>query len=314
MSRLTLILALGNLCWLAGWFWNWAGEPTRPPLDGPTAEQWQQAQRELAALRARVTELQDKPRIVAAPADAAPAPVAAPASSKPGSESPASALRQMVADPGVRQLLQRQQAVEIDGTYYRLFDQLKLSPKELEHFKGLLQKRAQHEADVGLKLLDPALTAQQRDVIVKQASADQGRFLDSIRAFLNDDGDWKRFEQFELTRRERAQFESFGRRLFASSGNHLSVEQEDQIIAAMADLRRDRNSPLGSLLASMAQSPDQMTPANLQRWEQLQREANLAMVSRSADLNAVQRQVLTDFLEQQLQRTLQGLKLGGRLR
>ena len=317
MKPLTWLLAAGNVLLLLALGWQMASAPPpAPALDpaAPSAAQWLEAQRELKDLRARLAALQQasraQPATSVAPINASNAP------SAPMQDAPASAgvaLRQAVTHPGVQELLRRQQAAEVDGTYYRLFDELQLTTQERAHFKELLQKRAKLEADIALQLLDSSKTPEQRRQILEQAAENQRQFGNSIRAFLNDPKDWQRFETYEAGRRERSQFEAFGRRLFAASGEHLSPAQEERLIEAMASMRLASGSPLNALLQRITQ-PGGATATNLSQWEELQRQANAGILAQSKDLTATQQRSLQDFLEQQLQRTLQALKLGAQLR
>lgn len=320
MKRPTLILALGNVILLAALVWRAASPSPDSQRDLPTAEQWARAQQEIAQLKEKLrataavkpaaTPSATLPAVSNAPG---PGSAVAPPAMPNASPVAGAALRQMVSDPQVKQLLQRQQEVEVEGTYFRLFEQLQLDPQERAHFKDLLSKRAQHEADVGMQLLDASKTPQQRQQIIEQAAEGQKQFLQTIRAFLNNEEDWARFQRYEGSRRERSQFESQGRSVFAASGGNLSVEQEERLIESLAQQRRNRSSALGASLQRLTQ-PGGSTPANLQQWEQLQRQANAEILAGAADLNAAQKQALNQYLEQQLQRTLQGLRLGAQLR
>ena len=87
---------------------------------------------------------------------------AATAASQAAPASSGDALRKMMEAPGMKEMMRKQQEVQIDMTYGKLFQQLGLSDKELDNFKQLLADRQSKQTEVGMKMMDSSLTTEQR--------------------------------------------------------------------------------------------------------------------------------------------------------
>jgi hypothetical protein len=256
---------------------------------------------------------------VATPSSASPAtPVAAnaPATETPAAAAPGStpsALRSMLKDPAMRDLLSRQQAVQVETSYAGLMEYLKLNDEERAHFKKLLLERAKLEADMGLKLLDANVTPAEREKIIAEAEKGKKAYDETIRAFLNDEGDWKAFQNWENTRPERTQYELMGRSLFSSSGEPLNAQQENQLIQLMAQSRQSP-SPDQQALLQRLKNPTQMNESNIKAFLDYQRSIHEATLRQAASfLSEGQMRSLKTYLDQQLSTAETGYRMGGLL-
>jgi hypothetical protein len=305
MKNAVLVLlgltSAGSLLALA---WILGRTPEPDPRLAVLETELTEAKRTIASLKRELERRAEPPPpapVAAAPAPAAPA--AAPATSS------RAGLREMMNAPGMREAMERQQALQIDIAYARLFEQLQLSPQEREHFKKLLVERQKTQTELSLKLMDDTLTSAQRQEIGEQIDRQRTAFDDTIRQFLNHDDDWQSFQHWEKTLPERSQYEMLGKGLFASSPEPLSVQQEQQLIDLMAEVRARPGSG-GNLAGKTNLDPSLLTDDLIKR--QLQQiEVNGRIVAeRAAEfLTPAQLQTLKTYQEQTASMTKTGIEM-----
>lgn len=222
----------------------------------------------------------------------------------------ASGLRDMLKNPGMRAMMEQQQAVQIETSYARLFEQLQLTDEEKTHFKKLLTDRQKAETDLGLKLLDPNLTPEERTKIMAQAEQNKKTYDNAIKTFLNNDSDWKGFESWEDTKPERSMYDSMGRSLFASSSEPLSPDQEQTLLNTMTQIRKSP-TPDQVALAKAIQDPSQMNDGNIQRMLEMTDQNNQRILQQlSQSLTPGQLKTLGNYLQQTRSMTETGLRMG----
>jgi len=176
---------------------------------------------------------------------------AATAASQAAPASSGDALRKMMEAPGMKEMMRKQQEVQIDMTYGKLFQQLGLSDKELDNFKQLLADRQSKQTEVGMKMMDSSLTTEQRGAIASEMTAAKKDSDAAIRKFLNNEDDFKTFQQWDDTQPERMQMQLAASN-FDSAGAPLSEEQRNQLIDLMAAVRK-----------TPSQTPDLNDPRNI---------------------------------------------------
>jgi hypothetical protein len=306
MKHAALVLlgltSAGSLLALA---WVLGRSPAPDPRLAVLETELSEAKRTIASLKRELERRAEQPPpapVAAAPALAAPAEAAAAATGKGG-------LREMMNAPGMREAMERQQALQIDIAYAKLFDQLQLSPQEREHFKKLLVERQKTQTELSLKLMDDKLTSAQRQAIGQQIDQQRTAFDETIRQFLNHDDDWQSFQQWEKTLPERTQYEMLGKGLFASSPEPLSTQQEQQLIDLMAEVRARPGSG-GNLAGKTNLDPSLLTEELIKR--QLQQiEVNGRIVAeRAAEfLTPAQLQTLKAYQEQTASMTKTGIEV-----
>lgn len=295
---LTSAGSLLALAWLLG------RSPEPDPRLAVLETELTEAKRTVASLKRELERRAEPPPApTAAPA---PAPAVAPAQAAATSQG---GLREMMNAPGMREVMERQQALQIDIAYAKLFDQLQLSPQEREHFKKLLVERQKTQTELSLKLMDGKLTSAQRQAIGQQIDRQRTAFDDTIRQFLNHDDDWQSFQHWEKTLPERSQYEMIGKGLFASSPEPLSTQQEQQLIDLMAEVRARPGSG-GNLAGKTNLDPSLLTDDLIKR--QLQQiEVNGRIVAeRAAEfLTPAQLQTLQTYQEQTASMTKSGIEM-----
>lgn len=312
MKALTLCFAATTLASLIALAWILGTPAPADPRLAKLEAELKEARQTISQLR---RDLAARPAsLPATPASsqtlqASPA-IEAPAATRSPQATTAGALREMLKNPAMRDLLGQQQAVQIETGYARLFEYLKLNDEEKAHFKKLLVERAKTEADLGLKLLDSSLTPEQRGQIIAEGEKNKKAYDETIRGFLNDESDWGTFQKYESTRPERTQFETMGRSLFTASGEPLSTQQEDQLIDLMAQVRQNP-TPEQSQLARAMSNPAQMTDANLKSLLEFQRASNARILQQAAGfLSPEQLKTLQAYQEQTLGTMESGYRMG----
>lgn len=313
MKALTIALAVTNIASIIALAWI---------LGTPAPDDPRLARLETDLKEARQTISQLRRDLANRPVSSAPAPTPTaspkiatetPAATAPTQGGAAGALREMMKNPAMRDLLGQQQAAQIETGYARLFEYLKLNDEEKAHFKKLLTERAKIEADLGLKMLDPNLTPQQRQQLLAEADKNKRAFDETIRGFLNNDADWNNFQSFEATRPERTQFETMGRGLFAATGEPLNGQQEDQLIQLMAQIRQNP-SPEQAALAKNMQNSGAMNDANLKSYLDFQRASNARALEQAASfMSQPQLKALQTYQEQLLSSLESGYRMGSLL-
>jgi hypothetical protein len=303
---LTIFLAVLALGSFAGMAWMLA---SRGPDDTQVAElrsEVQKLKQENARLREQAAQ---RPAPAAAPvtapvvatapnagADRAAADLAAGAAGAP--KTPAAGLREMMATPGMRAMMEQQQAMQIDMGYGKLMNVLGLNDEEKAHFKKLLLEREKTQTDMALKLLDPNLTPQERQKLTQDMQAVRKTYDSTLKAFLNDTGDYNTFKHWEDTQPERVQFDMMGRSRFASSNEPLSEQQEQQLIDLMADVRKSPVAPR-DFADPATTDPTQMTPERINRYIKELETMHGTVEAKAANiLSPGQVKILQGYLEQ----------------
>lgn len=249
------------------------------------------------------------PEIAGLPAGGPGTPAAAAATPGAGGS-----LQEMMKNPAMRDLLMQQQAVQIETSYARLFEYLQLNDEEKAHFKKLLVERGKLETELGLKMLDPNVTPEQRQKLIAEAEKNKAAYDQTIKGFLNNDSDWSTFQRWEGTKPERTSFESMGRSLFNASGEPLSTQQEDQLITLMAQIRQSP-TPDQAALSRMIQDPSQLNDANLQKMLDYQKATNQRTFQEAAAfLSPTQLKSLQTYQDQILETFKTSWQMGKALR
>lgn len=217
------------------------------------------------------------------------------------------ALRDMLKNPAMRAMMEQQQAVQIETSYARLFDQLQLTDEEKAHFKKLLTDRQKAETDLGLKLLDPNLTPAQREQIMAQAEKNKKTYDDAIKTFMNNDSDWGTFQNWEDTKPERTLYDTMGRSLFASSSEPLTPQQEQILLNTMTQVRKTP-TPEQAAISKAMQNPTQLNERNLEQMLQMTDQNNKRILEQAATtLTPGQLKTLENYLKQCREMTETGM-------
>lgn len=221
-----------------------------------------------------------------------------------------SAYKELLKNPGMRDMINQQNLAQMDMRYGGLFDHFKLSPEEKQNLKQLLAARSRSQIEMGIKVMEDNLTPAQK----KQISDDYDRAKkasdESIRTFLGDDEDFKAFQRWEDTSPERTQLQMMGGRgQFEAVGEPLTPEQEERLIDIMAAVRKSPGGP-ADMTNPKGFSPDKMTDEMLQKLLTKQEHDAKTVVQNAAGfLSTRQLEALVKMQQQQRSMTEMGLKM-----
>jgi hypothetical protein len=321
MKALTIALAASLLASIVALAWVLATPPPPDPRVARLEADLKEARQTISQLR---RDLANRP-VTPPPAPSrvgggVPPDMAGATAGSPGTPAaasgtgPAGSLQDMMKNPAMRDLLMQQQAVQIETSYARLFEYLQLSDEEKAHFKKLLVERGKLETELGLKMLDPNVTPEQRQKLIAEAEKNKAAYDQTIKGFLNNDSDWSTFQRWEGTKPERTSFESMGRSLFNASGEPLSTQQEDQLITLMAQVRQSP-TPEQAALSRMIQDPSQLNEANFQKMLDYQKATNQRTLQEAAAfLSPAQLKPLQTYHDQLIETFKTSWQLGSMFR
>lgn len=235
---------------------------------------------------------------------------AASASDEKGSEGAARSLKKMLEAPGMKDLMKQQGLIQIEMIYGKLFERFQLTSEEKENFKQLLSARFAAQQDLGLKMMDSDLSAEQRKQFTGEYEAAKKASDASIQTFLSNEADYQAFQHWEDTQPERMQFEMMGGRShFSSVGEPLSPEHEQQLIDIMA-AERKAPSALPDLSKPENFSPENMTEEKVQQQLRNLDLQNQAIAQKAAAfLSPAQLQALSKLQQQTRTMAETGLKM-----
>ncbi len=267
MKRSVLILLASLFVAVAGTAGFFLARPD------PMAPRVKQLEEELARTQEAVSKLTverdrllagSKRAVVAAPSSAsigasdsttkAQAMGTKPEAGKPEDNSAAAAMSKLMSNSGARQMMRKQQEPQIDMIYGKLYQKLSLNDQERDNFKQLLGDRLQAQAEASVKLMNPSLTQAERNAVTSQAAVARQESDATIHKFLNNEADYKAYQNWEDTQQDRVPLE-MGSSNFANAP--LSDEQYDQLVATMARIRK---APSG---VSDLNDPRNITPESL---------------------------------------------------
>jgi hypothetical protein len=294
------IISTGAVAWLL------ATPPSVDPRAGKLESELQEARQTIAKLKA---ELARKPA----------AETVAAASSAPTSSDPTAPtvpvmpntlnMKERLSSPAMRQMIDSQQAAQVELGYGKLFEILRLSPEDKENFKKLLIARQKMQTDLSLQMMDPNLTPERRQQISDEAKKQAAVYEASIKDFLNEAQDFETFQEWDNTQPERTAFDTMGRNLFAASAEPLSGSQEQQLLSLMAEVRRSPDS-IGGLNDQTGGDPSKVNDQVIQRqMEQLDTNHRIITERAGSFMTETQRQTLKTYLDQMKAITKNGMEM-----
>ncbi|MEN3944057.1 hypothetical protein WJU23_22330 [Prosthecobacter sp. SYSU 5D2] len=130
---------------------------------------------------------------------------------------------------------------QIDITYGKLIKDFGLAGPELESFRHLLKERLTIQGENMAKMTQPGLSKEERNALSKEMTASRKKSDEAIRHFLNNEEDFKAFQIWENSKGERGLVQ-IAMGSFDSAGASLTLEQRDQLMGLMADIRQERSS------------------------------------------------------------------------
>ncbi|MBX7209217.1 MAG: hypothetical protein K1X78_12945 [Verrucomicrobiaceae bacterium] len=221
-----------------------------------------------------------------------------------------SAFKEMMKNPGMKDMIKQQNIVQTELHYGGLFDHFKLTPEEKENFKQLLAARSGAQTEMGLKFMDENLTPAQRKLITDDFEKAKKASDADIRTFLGDEGDYQTFQHWEETAPERMQLQMMGGlSQFKAVGEPLTPEQEQKLIDVMAAARKSPGG-LPDMSKPAELKPENMTDEMLQKLlAKHDHDAQTVVQNAAGFLSAKQLEALGKMQQQQRNMTEMGLKM-----
>jgi hypothetical protein len=263
----------------------------------------ERAAKELAEVRAKLKEAEEK---VAKAAKAAPVAQASVAVKAEGGV--AKSMAEMMKDPAFKEMAKSQQVAMLDFEYGKLFERFKLSDGEKQDLKNLLAERKSKEMDFGLAMMAGEKDEKKIAEGLKALEAYKTESDGKIRTFLNNEEDFQKYKNWEETKGERMQLNMSGA-AFSNVGEPLSSEQEDRLVAAM-HAARTQVKDLPDLQKPENFKPENMTPEMVERMMKSYDSQASQVAQQAADF-LTPKQVEALKTMQQTQKTMQemGLKM-----
>lgn len=291
------IISTGAVAWLL------ATPPSVDPRASKLESELQEARQTIAKLKAELARKPVAETVVAA-------------SSAPTASDPAAPtapvmpnMKERLSNPAMRQMIDSQQAAQVELGYGKLFEILRLSPEDKENFKKLLIARQKMQTDLSLQMMDPNLTPERRQQISDEAKQQASVYEATIKDFLNEAQDFQTFQEWDNTQPERTAFDTMGRNLFAASAEPLSGSQEQQLVSLMAEVRRSPDS-IGGLNDQTGGDPSKVNDQVIQRqMEQLDTNHRIITERAGSFMTETQRQTLKTYLDQMKAITKNGMEM-----
>jgi hypothetical protein len=263
----------------------------------------ERAAKELAEVRAKLKEAEEK---VAKAAKAAPVAQASVAVKAEGGV--AKSMAEMMKDPAFKEMAKSQQVAMLDFEYGKLFERFKLSDGEKQDLKNLLAERKSKEMDFGLAMMAGEKDEKKIAEGLKALEAYKTESDGKIRTFLNNEEDFQKYKNWEETKGERMQLNMSGA-AFSNVGEPLTSEQEDRLVAAM-HAARTQVKDLPDLQKPENFKPENMTPEMVERMMKSYDSQASQVAQQAADF-LTPKQVEALKTMQQTQKTMQemGLKM-----
>ena len=226
----------------------------------------------------------------------------------PDKTKPMKAMAEMMKNPAMREMVKQQQLAQLDLQYGNLFNRFQLNDEEKANFKQLIAERMTSEMDMGLKFMEGNTSKPERDAALKVMTDSKAASDAKIKTFLNNDEDYKTFQDWEESKPERMQL-SMGSSNFATAGEPLSPQQEDQLVAAMKQARTSvKNLP--DMTKPQNADPTNFTPAMTDRlMTSYDQQAQQVLASASSFLTPKQLEALKALQQQQRAMQEAGLKM-----
>ncbi|MGK0190323.1 MAG: hypothetical protein ACI9R3_006146 [Verrucomicrobiales bacterium] len=139
-------------------------------------------------------------------------------------------LADMMKDPVMRKMIEKQMEVQLEATFGAFFDYLDLDDEKRAELKGALHQRQLAMADIGMG----ELVGSDGEIDLEGASditAIADEHTEKLRSLMGDEK-FAEFERFEQSTSEREELSTF-RQSLEESGKQLTFETEQKLMAIM---------------------------------------------------------------------------------
>lgn len=203
-----------------------------------------------------------RPQVPAMEGAVATKPVETRAQAEEAKEAPMAGLANMMKNPGMKDMIRAQQKGQQDMMYGSLFKCLQLPEADMENFKSLLLDRQMALVDSSMDMMSGEATPEEKKAAAEKMTETTAAYDAQIKALLGDDN-YAVYKSFEDTQTERMQVTLYKGSLAA--GDPLTDEQEDSLIRAMYDERRNFKSTAPGFGDKQMADPAQFTPEGIKQ-------------------------------------------------
>lgn len=233
--------------------------------------------------------------------------------------SPMQGFAAIFKDPKMREMIKAQQKAimgpMLDKEYGALFQQLHLTPEQTTALKNLIEKKMFAGTDAGFSMLDGSLNVPQRADLAKQVKSQTDKIDNQIKQLLGDE-DYQTFQNYEQTVPDRMVVGQFSDQL-AGTGMALSAKQQDELIQAMSDERKnfqwttDLNNPSGLANGDYAAM---FNGDNINKLAQEEAQLDRGILTQARQiLTPKQLTAFQDFQKTQRQLQIAGMKMAAQM-
>ncbi len=194
----------------------------------------------------------------------------------------ADAAAAIMNNPAMRDIINSQQAVLTEVTYKDLMDRLNLSPAERDYFQKLLVKKQTDLVNLGMAMMNPGLSPQDRMGVLQQLRDSQSTGVAQIQEFLNDDSDfaaYQAYQQQETERREVGLFESA-----VAQSEPLEPAKADALAGLMAQERQNYPFTVDFYNDAMLARPQNLTSDVVNKFFEEQQGFQDQVAAKAADI------------------------------
>ena len=156
-------------------------------------------------------------------------------------------LDEMMDDPGMRKIIEKQMKVQLMATYEAFFDYLDLDQEKRRQLIDTLHDRQMAMTELGIEIANAqadGAAVDELDVDQLQSVSDQ--YEEKLKELMGDES-YAEFDRYEKSTEERAQLEIF-RESLEEKGHELSFETEQELMAIMFE----ENQSVESITATSA--------------------------------------------------------------
>ena len=216
----------------------------------------------------------------------------------------AKTVRKMWDNPAGKSMMNQGVKMAVAMMYGDFIDGLNLSKEEQDYFRNLLGQEMADQQELGMKMM--GATPEEQKKLAEEIAKRQEDNKKAIKAFLNSEDDYKKFEDYKDSLPERQQMEGI-RSTMAAKQAPLDAATEQKLADAM---RNARKQP-GTTDFSGPDALEQLSKGNAveifeQDWTKKQEALRKEV---SGILNETQLKAFTEYQEQMKEFQLMGLKM-----
>lgn len=213
-------------------------------------------------------------------------------------------VRKMWENPAGKSMMNQGVKMAVAMMYGDFIDGMELTKEETEYFRNLLGKEMSDQQEIGMKMM--GASPEEQTKLVKEITKRAEESEEAIKAFLNSEDDYKKFQTFKERLPERQQLDGL-RSMMASKEVPLDGAGEEKLVEAMHKARTqpnvvDYNGPKAFEELSKGNAVEAFEQNWARQQENLKKEV-------SGVLNEKQMQAFVEYQEQMKEFQLMGIKM-----